>query len=58
MVVSAGKPWTPEEDEHLLSLKAAGKRPAVIAKELRRTEASVLGRLSAIKKRAVRSQED
>jgi hypothetical protein len=37
--------WTAEEDRRLLELKQEGKHVALIAKELRRTEAAVTDRL-------------
>ena len=43
--------WTDEDERLLLELKAAGKRLAFIAKELRRTEAAVIARLVILKKR-------
>ena len=41
--------WTPEEDQRLLELKAAGTPLAVIAKKLDRTQASVDNRTSKLK---------
>jgi hypothetical protein len=37
--------WTPDEDQQLLKLKAAGKANAVIAHALRRSTTSVVARL-------------
>jgi DNA-binding NarL/FixJ family response regulator len=42
--------WTPEEDEKLLELKAAGKSLRIIAKELNRTQAAVDSRTDRLKK--------
>lgn len=36
--------WTEEEDQLLLAMKAAGKGAALIAKQLKRTEAAVVSR--------------
>ncbi|WP_165127656.1 MULTISPECIES: Myb-like DNA-binding domain-containing protein [unclassified Bradyrhizobium] len=47
--MSANQPWTPEDDQLLLELRAAGKRPTVIAKALRRSEASIVGRTLILK---------
>jgi DNA-binding NarL/FixJ family response regulator len=47
--------WTDEEDKRLLALRAARKSNAVIASALRRSEASVVGRLYVLKKRAANS---
>jgi hypothetical protein len=44
--------WTPEEDQRLLELKAAGTPLAVIAKKLDRTQASVDNRTSKLKYQA------
>ena len=52
------------EDQILLTMRAAGKRPIVIAKELRRTEASVIERTARLKRNGrsvmavVRSRSD
>jgi hypothetical protein len=35
------KNWTKEEDQRLLAMRAAGKRPVLVAKELSWTEAAV-----------------
>jgi Myb-like DNA-binding domain len=43
--------WTEEDDTRLIELRAAGKPPAVIAKELKRTEAAVVSRIGILKKR-------
>ena len=43
--------WTEDEDQILLTMRAAGKRPIVIAKELRRTEASVIERTARLKRK-------
>jgi DNA-binding NarL/FixJ family response regulator len=44
--------WTDEEDKRLLALRAARKSSVVIAAALRRSEASVVGRIYVLKKRA------
>jgi hypothetical protein len=44
------KKWTPEEDEHLLYLKARGLTLRMIAKSLNRTRASADSRLRALRK--------
>jgi Myb-like DNA-binding domain len=46
------KLWTPEEDQRLLEMTAAGRKPVVIAKELKRTEAAVLTRLYKLQRHA------
>jgi hypothetical protein len=46
------KKWTPEEDQHLLELKAAGTPLAVIAEKLGRTQASVDTRTAKLKYQA------
>jgi hypothetical protein len=43
--------WTADEDQRLLSLRAAGKIIASIAKELDRTYESVVNRLAVLAKR-------
>ena len=45
----ASQRWTQEDDRRLLEMRTAGKSPAVIAKELKRTEAAVVGRVSVLK---------
>ena len=45
-----GRKWTPEEDEKLLELKAAGKSLSVIAEKLNRTQAAVDSRTDRLKK--------
>ena len=40
--------WTEEEDHLLLAMKAAGKGAAVVAKELKRTEASIVSRTAIL----------
>ena len=44
--------WTPEEDQRLLALKAAGTPLAVIAETLGRTRASVEARTAKLKNQA------
>jgi len=44
--------WTPEEDQRLLELKAAGTPLPVIAKTLDRTQASVDSRTAKLKYQA------
>jgi hypothetical protein len=55
------KLWTPEEDQRLLKLKAAGKANAVIGHALRRSTTSIVTRLLTLKidnlKRADGSRE-
>jgi DNA-binding PadR family transcriptional regulator len=46
------KKWTPEEDRHLLELKAAGTPLEVIAEKLDRTQASVDTRATKLKYQA------
>jgi hypothetical protein len=43
------KLWTPEEDQRLLKLKAAGKANAVIGHALRRSTMSIVTRLLTLK---------
>jgi hypothetical protein len=43
------KKWTPEEDQRLLELKAAGTPLLVIAKKLNRTQASIDTRATRLK---------
>jgi len=43
-VAEMPRKWTKEEDQLLLAMKAAGKAAAVIAKQLKRTEASIVSR--------------
>jgi hypothetical protein len=40
------RPWIEEDDQRLLELKAAGKSPHVIAKELNRTAAAIVARIA------------
>jgi hypothetical protein len=44
--------WTDEDDQRLLAMRAVRKSNVVIAAALRRTEASVVGRIYVLKKRA------
>ena len=44
-------PWTLEEDQLLVSLRASGRKWQVIAKALGRTEAATIGRLGTLRKR-------
>jgi hypothetical protein len=46
------QPWTDKEDQILLALKAARKPVPVIAKQLKRTEQSVINRTGMLKRRA------
>jgi hypothetical protein len=46
------KKWTPEEDQHLLELRAAGTPLVVIAEKLDRTQASVDTRATKLKYQA------
>jgi DNA-binding NarL/FixJ family response regulator len=41
--------WTPEEDQRLLELKAAGLPLSAIANDLNRTQAAVDSRTNALK---------
>jgi hypothetical protein len=41
--------WTPEEDQRLLDMRAAGATVSLIAKVLKRSEASTNGRLITLK---------
>jgi hypothetical protein len=43
------KAWTPQEDERLTSMIVAGRRPAEIAVELRRTIPAVRWRASLLR---------
>jgi hypothetical protein len=43
--------WTEEDDRRLLASKTAHKVVAVIAKELQRTEQSVISRTAILKRR-------
>jgi len=43
-VAEAPRKWTEEEEQLLLAMKAAGKGAALIAKQLKRTEAAVVSR--------------
>jgi hypothetical protein len=45
MSVVASRRWTAEEDEKLRSLAMSGRTVAQIAKELKRTEAAIRGRV-------------
>jgi len=44
------KLWTPEEDQRLLELKAAGKANAVMGHALRRSTSSIVTRLMTLTK--------
>jgi hypothetical protein len=46
------KKWTPQEDQHLLELRAAGTPLVVIAEKLDRTQASVDTRATKLKYQA------
>jgi hypothetical protein len=46
--------WTPEEDQRLLEMKAAGALVALIAKALNRTESSTTSRLTVLRRKASR----
>jgi hypothetical protein len=43
--------WTKAEDDQLLALMAEGKSTAVVAKEIRRSEAAILQRAAFLKQR-------
>jgi hypothetical protein len=47
-MVAKQRKWTKEDDARLLVLKAEGRRSAFIAKELGRTEASIVSRVSIL----------
>jgi hypothetical protein len=47
------EPWTPEQDQRLLEMKAAGARVALIAKILLRTEAATANRLMTLSRSAI-----
>ena len=55
-VTEVRRKWTEDEDQILLTMREAGKRPIVIAKELRRTEASVIERTARLKRNARAAQ--
>jgi hypothetical protein len=44
-MTATGRPWTSEEDDQIRSLIAANRNIGVIARELKRTEAAVTGRV-------------
>jgi DNA-binding PadR family transcriptional regulator len=46
------KKWTPEDDQHLLELKAAGTPLVIIAEKLDRTQASIDTRATKLKYQA------
>jgi hypothetical protein len=48
-IVAKHRNWTKEEDQRLLAMRAAGKSPMLVAKELSRTEVAVIGRTAALK---------
>jgi hypothetical protein len=50
------EPWTGEEDYLLHAMKAAAKGAPVIAKELKRTEQSIISRTAILKQRQGRSK--
>jgi hypothetical protein len=43
--------WTQEDDDQLLAFLAEGKKSAVISKDIRRSESSVLQRAEILKRR-------
>jgi hypothetical protein len=47
-VAETPRKWTEQEDQLLLAMKAAGKGSAVIAKVLKRTEASIVSRTAIL----------
>lgn len=53
LVPQAYEPWTDKEDYLLLTLKGAGKPVSVIAKQLERTEQSIVSRTAILKRRIV-----
>jgi hypothetical protein len=44
----APRKWTHEDDERLQELRAAGKRPIAIGKELRRSEPAIIQRVAIL----------
>jgi hypothetical protein len=57
-VMATYRQWTHEDDRRLLEMSAAGKSPALVAKELKRTEPAVIGRTSALKGHMPRAEGD
>jgi seryl-tRNA(Sec) selenium transferase len=54
---ASGPPWTPEEDERLRSLAAAGESAAAIAKRLKRSSEAVRKRAHKLEIRLAASQK-
>jgi hypothetical protein len=53
---AAYRPWTREDDRRLLDMRAAGKSPAIIAKELKRTEVAVLRKMRTLSRQMPRAE--
>jgi hypothetical protein len=51
------RPWTHEDDRRLTEMRAAGKSPAIIAKEIKRTEVAVLRRMKTLSQQTSRERE-
>jgi hypothetical protein len=49
MVQNSGKPWKPDEDDHLRELAALGVRPSEIALKLDRTKSAIMTRAYALR---------
>jgi hypothetical protein len=58
MPKNSNKPWSPDEDEHLLGLKAAGKSHGVIGAALGRSTGAIIGRLSILNTRTARAKRE
>jgi hypothetical protein len=54
MPKNSNKPWSHDEDEHLLKLKAAGKSHGRIGVALGRSTGAIIGRLSILNTRTAR----
>jgi hypothetical protein len=55
---AAYRPWTHEDDRRLLDMRAAGKSPAAIAKELKRTEVAVLRKMRTLSRQMPQAKEE
>jgi hypothetical protein len=58
MPKNSNKPWSRDEDERLLKLKAAGKSKATIGAALGRSTGAIIGRLSVLNTRTARSKRE
>jgi hypothetical protein len=56
MPKNSNKKWTPEDDQRLLELTAAGKPHVMIGAALGRSAGSITGRLGVLKTRATKSR--